>query len=92
MGLGGGAIRFKVWAYLMLAKIYGEAALLEDPVTHYQDINKFTIMDFDAIIDKCIDWMVNGDKGYVGVNTIRWSQDDYLLLPHATDGNGTHLE
>ena len=30
-GIIGGALRYKAWAYLMLAKIYGEAVYLDDP-------------------------------------------------------------
>ncbi len=80
LGLGGGAVRFKVWSYLMIAKLYGEAVIINDPITQYTDINKYPKASFDQIIDQCIEWMENGDRGYNGRNTIRWSKDDFLLI------------
>jgi starch-binding outer membrane protein, SusD/RagB family len=67
-GLVGGAIRYKVWAYMMLAKIYGQAIWVDDPLTSYQDISKYPILSFDDIIAKCIDQMVNGVNGIAGTN------------------------
>ena len=45
------AIRYKVWAYMMLAKIYGEAIYFDDPLSEYQDIAKYPKLGFDQIIN-----------------------------------------
>jgi hypothetical protein len=74
----GGAIRYKVWAYLMLAKIYGEAYYFSDPVKEFQDITKFPKPDLNGIIDSCLSLMNNGVQGINGMGTVKWS---VLLFP-----------
>jgi hypothetical protein len=68
-----GAIRFKVWAYLMLAKIYGEAVYFEKPVKEYQPITNFPKYNLDMIIAKCIDLMETGVNGIDGKGVVKWS-------------------
>lgn len=60
--LVGSTIRYKVWAYMMLAKIYGEAIYFDDPLTQYHDLVAagHNFWKFDQIIDKCIDLIENG--------------------------------
>ena len=72
-GLIGGALRFKAWAYLMLAKIYGEAVYLDDPLTEYQDLTNFSVSNFDEIIEKCRILVEDGMNGVSGKSEIRWS-------------------
>ncbi len=74
-GLIGGALRYKAWSYLMLAKIYGEAIYLDDPLTSYQDLSKYETLDFDAIIEKCRSLIVDGVDGVNGKGVIRWSSE-----------------
>ena len=60
-GIIGGALRYKAWAYLMLAKIYGEAVYLDDPLATYQDLSQYPVLKFDQLIDKCITvWLKMG--------------------------------
>lgn len=74
-GLVGGTLRYKAWAYLMLAKIYGEAIYLDDPLGKYEDIKKYPLWDFDLIINKCIDLVENGMNGVDGKAEVRWSKE-----------------
>jgi len=72
-GLVGGALRYKAWAYLMLAKIYGEAIYLDDPLTSYQDITKYPVLKFDDVIEKCRQLVEVGMNGVNGKGDIQWS-------------------
>jgi hypothetical protein len=72
-GLIGGALRFKAWAYLMIAKIYGEAVYLDDPLTEYRDLSNFPTIGFDQIIEKCRLLVEEGVNGVSGKGDIRWS-------------------
>ncbi|MDD3077832.1 MAG: hypothetical protein PHH37_01850 [Paludibacter sp.] len=74
-GLIGGVIRYKVWAYLMLAKIYGEAVYFDDALTSYQDISNYPVLNFDQIIEKCRSLMIDGENGVDGLGTIKWSTE-----------------
>lgn len=76
-GIIGGALRYKAWAYLMLAKIYGEAVYLDNPLASSTDLNQFPLLKFDALIDKCIDLIENGTNGVNGKGDIRWSTNLY---------------
>lgn len=76
-GIIGGALRYKAWAYLMLAKIYGEAVYLDDPLATYQDLSQYPVLKFDGIIDKCIDLIETGMNGVNGKGDIRWSNTLY---------------
>lgn len=76
-GIIGGALRYKAWAYLMLAKIYGEAAYIDDPLVSTTDLSKFQLLKFDGLIDKCIDLIENGMNGVDGKGDIRWSTNLY---------------
>ncbi|MBN1925845.1 MAG: hypothetical protein JW798_08415, partial [Prolixibacteraceae bacterium] len=83
--LVGGAIRYKTWAYLMLAKIYGEAIWIDDPLIEYKDISQFPVYDFDQLINNCISLMENGiDVDGVkvdGKGIVKWSS---VLFPNTT--------
>ena len=57
------AIRIKVWAYLKLASIYGEAVWFDDPLEErvsLSDTTVFIYCDIDALVGKCLDLLDNG--------------------------------
>ncbi|MFM2290420.1 MAG: hypothetical protein RIS29_233 [Bacteroidota bacterium] len=74
-GLVGGAIRYKVWAYLQLAKIYGQAIYFDEPITAYGDINKYPVMGFDQLISQCVTLMETGVNGIDGKGDVIWSTE-----------------
>lgn len=76
-GLIGGALRYKAWAYLMLAKIYGEAVYFDDPLTSYTDLSKYPVLKFDQIIEKCRQLIIDGVGGTNGLTEIKWSTELY---------------
>lgn len=58
-----GALRYKVWAYLMLGRIYGEAYWYDTSNTELvslSDTKTFEHLDMKGICDKCIDLLDNG--------------------------------
>lgn len=73
-----GAIRFKVWAYLMLGKLYGEAVYLDDPLTTEADLSQYPTMQFDELIGQLISLMEGGQNGINGKKVLIWSD---LLFP-----------
>jgi len=62
-----GAIRFKCWAYLMLAKIYGQAVYFDDPLIEYSDISKYPTLSVDELIQKCLLLMNTGIYDKTGI-------------------------
>ncbi len=72
-GLIGGALRYKAWAYLQIAKIYGEGIYFDDPVTSYGALDKYPILQFDDLISKCIDLIETGMNGVNGKGDVQWS-------------------
>lgn len=75
-GLVGGALRYKAWAYLMLAKIYGQAIYFDDPLSSYTDITnskKYPVLKFDDLIEKCRQLIEVGMNGVNGEDDIQWS-------------------
>ena len=81
-GLIAGAIRYKVWAYLMLARIYGEAVWFDETITEYRDVSKFPVLNYNQLLTKCRELMETGLKGYNGIQEIRWST---VLFPGQAD-------
>ncbi|WP_246581478.1 RagB/SusD family nutrient uptake outer membrane protein [Echinicola shivajiensis] len=73
-----GAIRFKVWAYLMLGKLYGEAVYLEEPLTKEADLSQYPTMGFEELISQLISLMESGVNGVDGKQVLIWSD---LLFP-----------
>ncbi len=89
------AIRYKVWAYMMLAKFYGEAVYFDDPLSEYVDIetalaenNGFERLDFNGIIDKCLELMTVGQYGVDGLQETTWKT---FLFPSATGDNEAQM-
>jgi len=74
-GLVGGALRYKAWAYLMLAKIYGEAVYFDEPVTAYGNISQYPVLKFDDLINKCLDLIETGTNGIDGKGDVIWSTE-----------------
>lgn len=71
----GGALRFKTWSYLMLAKIYGEAVYFDDPMVKYEDLSdksKFQLLSLDALLDKCNELMTVGVNGIDASGVLDW--------------------
>lgn len=81
-GLIAGAIRYKVWAYLMLARIYGEAIWFDETLTEFQDLGKYPVLNYDQLVSQCRSLMENGLNGYNGIPEIRWST---VLFPGQAD-------
>lgn len=57
------AIRLKVWAYLKLGSIYGQAYWFDDPLTEIKDLSNtsiFTKCDMGQLATKSIDLLNNG--------------------------------
>jgi len=74
-GLIGGALRYKAWAYLQLAKIYGEAVYFDKPVTSYGELAQYPVLQFDELIDQCIDLIETGQNGIDGKGEVVWSTE-----------------
>ncbi|MFB6320697.1 hypothetical protein ACE1EF_19080 [Saccharicrinis sp. FJH54] len=53
-------IRYKVWAYLMIGKLYGKAIYFDDPMVEYQPDHNYPTLDFDQLIDQLILLMREG--------------------------------
>lgn len=73
-GLISSTIRLKVWAYMMLAEIYGEALWFDDPITEIQDLTKFELLDTEGVVDKCLDLLENGYDGVASNIVFSWYQ------------------
>ena len=76
-GLISSTIRLKVWAYIMLAEIYGEALWFNDPITEIQDLtntDKFQLLNSEAVIDSCLTLLENGYNGVASDIVFSWYQ------------------
>ena len=73
-GLISSTIRLKVWAYMMLAEIYGEALWFDDPITEIQDLTKFELLDTEGVVEKCLDLLENGYAGVASNIVFSWYQ------------------
>lgn len=74
-GLVSSVLRYKAWAYLQLAKIYGEAIYFDDPITSIGEINKYPMLGFDDLISKSIDLIETGVNGIDGKSSVIWTQE-----------------
>ncbi len=89
-GLISMALRIKVWAYLTMAEIYGQTLWFDDPIykiTDLSDSNTYQLLTLDGTVDKCIDVLVNGYKGYRADLSFSWK--DYLD-PETALANSTY--
>ena len=84
--LVGGALRYKVWAYLMLAKLYGKAVWVDEPMVAYSSLKDLPVLDFDDLIARCIAVIEDGveinGRRMNGKGKIRWSS---VLFPGVGD-------
>lgn len=58
-------IRLKVWAYLKMGSIYGQAVWFDDPLEEKKELSDseiFTLCNMSQLVDKCLDLL---DKGLV---------------------------
>ena len=73
-GLYASAIRVKVWAYMTLAEIYGQALWFDDPITEVKDVadaSIFTRMQTEEIVTKCLILMTNDIQVQVSADSVR---------------------
>lgn len=73
-GLYASAVRVKVWAYMTLAEIYGQALWFDDPITEVKDVNDasiFTHMQTEEIVTKCLDLLTNDIQVEVNADSTR---------------------
>lgn len=76
-GLISSTVRLKVWAYLTLAEIYGQALWFNDPITEIQDLtntDKFQLLGIEAVVDSCLNLMENGYNGVPSDIVFSWYQ------------------
>ncbi|WP_257669686.1 RagB/SusD family protein [Parapedobacter tibetensis] len=76
-----GAIRFKVWAYLMLGKLYGEAAYTDEPNVTLDNLSGLPVLSLDELIPKLIQLMEVGVNGFNGKLVLNWGN---VLFPGVT--------
>ena len=70
-------IRIKVWAYLTIAKIYGQALWFDDPMIKIQDLantDKFQLKSLDEVVAACKTLLLDGIEGIDGTLTFSWYQ------------------
>jgi len=70
-------IRIKVWAYLTIAKIYGQALWFDDPMIKIQDLSntdKFQLKNIDEVVTSCLNLLQQGIDGIDGTLTFSWYQ------------------
>ncbi|EFK59062.1 RagB/SusD family nutrient uptake outer membrane protein [Sphingobacterium spiritivorum] len=73
-----GAIRFKVWSYLMIGKLYGKAAYFDDKNLDINKVGEIPVLTLDQLIPKLIDLMESGVEGVNGKNVLVWGD---VLFP-----------
>lgn len=75
-------LRVKVWAYLTIAEIYGQAVWFDDPMIQIQDLtdtSRFALMDIDEVVDKCIYLLDHGDASTDNIDgTLNFSWYEWL--------------
>jgi hypothetical protein len=73
-----GAIRFKVWTYLTIGKLYGKAAYFDNPNLTLEDISSISTISLDELVPKLLDLMVTGVEGVNGLSELNWAD---VLFP-----------
>ncbi len=74
-GLFASAIRVKVWAYMTLAEIYGQALWFDDPITSIKDVRDatiFTRLTTAQIVSRCLSLLTGGWQGYSAAEDFSW--------------------
>ena len=73
-----GAIRFKVWTYFTLGKLYGEAAYFDDAAITLDKLDEIPIIQFEELLPKLIMLMETGVDGVDGRYVANWGD---ILYP-----------
>lgn len=72
------ALRIKVWAYLTLGKIYGEAIYFDEPLNEFEDLKEgatFTRLNtLDEVVDKCLELLDGGINGIASDLNMNWGE------------------
>lgn len=76
-----GTIRFKVWTYLTLGKLYGHAAYFDDPDLSLDKIEEMPVMSFKELVPKLINLMETGVDGVSGLFETNWGNILYPGVP-----------
>lgn len=74
-GLLASAIRVKVWAYITLGEIYGQALWFDDPIIKMEDVSNtdiFTRMTMEQIVERCIALLEQGYQGHSAREDFSW--------------------
>ncbi len=73
-----GAIRFKVWTYFTLGKLYGEVAYFDDAHLSLEKLNEIPVISFAELLPKLITLMTTGVDGVNGSYVSNWGD---ILFP-----------
>ncbi|TJZ61132.1 RagB/SusD family protein [Sphingobacterium olei] len=73
-----GAIRFKVWTYLTVGKLYGKVAYFDNPNLKLDDIGTIPMITLDELIPKLLSLMESGVDGVNGLYETNWAN---ILFP-----------
>ncbi|MBE8722261.1 RagB/SusD family nutrient uptake outer membrane protein [Sphingobacterium pedocola] len=73
-----GAIRFKVWTYLTIGKLYGKAAYFDNPNLTLEDIGAIPMITLDELIPRLLSLMESGVDGVNGLYETNWAN---ILFP-----------
>ncbi len=76
-----GTIRFKVWTYLTLGKLYGQVAYFDDPDLNLDKIGEIPVIGFDELIPRLISLMESGVDGVNGLYETNWGNILYPGVP-----------
>lgn len=76
-----GTIRFKVWTYLTLGKLYGQVAYFDDPDLNLDKIGEIQVIGFDELIPRLISLMESGVDGVNGLYETNWGNILYPGVP-----------
>lgn len=74
-GLLASAIRVKVWTYMTIGEIYGQAIWFDDPIIKMQDVTNpaiFTRVTMEQLTARCIELLDNGYKGHSASDNFSW--------------------
>lgn len=76
-----GAIRFKVWTYLTLGKLYGKVAYFDNPNLTLSDISTLPVITLDELIPRLLNLMEIGVEGINGLYETNWANILYPGIP-----------
>ena len=74
-GLLASAIRVKVWAYMTIGEIYGQALWFDDPIIKMEDVSNssiFTHMTMQEISARCLSLLEQGYQGHSSHDNFSW--------------------